>query len=91
MTEFEIECQILSELWMNYRDVEAFEEFIEYNDIGLPLAHYVADGLIRKSALEAVAITYISDTYNLLFEMLGIPVSHEHQTFEDLLAAVDSE
>lgn len=91
MTEFEIECQILSELWMNYRDVEAFEEFVEYNDIGLPLAHYVADGLIRKSALEAVAITYISDTYNLLFEMLRVPVSHEYTSFEDLLADIESE
>jgi len=89
MTDFEIECQVLSGLWMDYRDVEAFQEFIEYNDIGLPLAHYVADGLIRKSALEAVAITYISDTYTLLFEMLGIPVSHEYPTFEDLLAAAE--
>ena len=91
MTELDIECQILSELWMNYRDEEAFQDFIEYNDIGLPLAHYVADGLIRKSALEAVAITYISDTYNLLFEMLGMIVTHEYTSFEDLLAAADSE
>lgn len=91
MTELEVECQILSELWMNYRDVEAFQEFVEYNDIGLPLAHYVADGLIRKSALEAVAITYISDTYNLLFEMLGVPVTHEYTSFEDLLADVESQ
>lgn len=91
MSDFEIECQVLSGLWMDYRDVEAFQEFVEYNDIGLPLAHYVADGLIRKSALEAVAITYISDTYNLLFEMLGVPVSHEHLTFEDLLADIESQ
>lgn len=91
MTELDIECQVLSNLWMNYRDEEAFQEFIEYNDIGLPLAHYVADGLIRKSALEAVAITYIADTYALLFQMLGVPVSHEYQTFEDLLEAVGLE
>jgi hypothetical protein len=86
MTDFEIECQVLSGLWMNYRTVEGFQEFIEYNDIGLPLAHYVADGLIRKSALEAVAINYISDTYALLFEMLGLPLSYECQTIDDLLA-----
>ena len=89
MTDLEIECQILSGLWMDYRDVEAFEEFIEYNDIGLPLAHYVADGLIRKSALEASAITYIADTYTLLFEMLGLPLSHEYETIDDLLAAAE--
>lgn len=89
MTDLEIECQVLSGLWMDYRDVEAFEEFIEYNDIGLPLAHYVADGLIRKSALEAAAITYIADTYTLLFQMLGLPLSHEYESIDDLLAAAE--
>lgn len=89
MSDLEIECQVLSGLWMEYRGEEAFQEFIEYNDIGLPLAHYVADGLIRKSALEATAITYIADTYTLLFEMLGLPLSHEYETIDDLLAAAE--
>lgn len=89
MNDFEIECQVLSGLWMDYRSEQVFEEFIEYNDIGLPLAHYVADGLIRKSALEPAAITYISDTYTLLFQMLNLPLSHEYETIDDLLAAAE--
>ena len=84
-TDFQIECQILSDLYMNYRDSEVFAEFIEYNDIGVPLAHFMADGLIKE--LEHIAKTYIAETYQLLFDVLSIPVTHEYESLDELLEA----
>jgi hypothetical protein len=34
---FDNKISILAELWMNYRDDEELQDFIEYNDLGLPL------------------------------------------------------
>ena len=84
-SNFEIECSVLSDLYMNYRDSELLAEFIEYNDIGIPLAHFVHDGLIKE--LEAIAENYIAETYQTLFEVLGIPCSHEYGSLEEVLKA----
>ncbi len=35
-TTFENKCDILSDLWMNYRFEKQFEDFVNYNDLGLP-------------------------------------------------------
>ena len=35
---FENKITILAELWMNYRDDEDLEDFVEYNDLCVPLA-----------------------------------------------------
>lgn len=82
-SDFQIECQILSDLYMGYRDSEMFSEFIEYNDIGIPLAHFVNDGLIKE--LDPSAKTYIAETYQLLFDAIGIPVTHEFESLDELL------
>ena len=84
-SDFQIECQILSDLYMNYRDSDVFSDFIEYNDIGVPLAHFMADGLIKE--LEPIAKTYIAETYQLLFDALSIPVTHEYESLDELLEA----
>ena len=40
-TDFSKRCEILSDLWMNYRTDEQLTDFIEYNDMGLPLAYFI--------------------------------------------------
>ena len=44
MVDLADKAGVLAELWINYRDDEDFTDFIEYNDIGLPLAYFVARG-----------------------------------------------
>ena len=34
---------------MEYRDDVEFKDFIEYNDLGLPLAYAIAEGIVEKT------------------------------------------
>lgn len=61
---------ILAELWINYRDDEDFEDFIEYNDIGLPLAYYVAEGLV--SGTTPLGEQYILETFDMFASALEV-------------------
>jgi hypothetical protein len=61
---------ILAELWINYRDDEDFSEFIEYNDIGLPMAYYVAEGLVKETT--DLGDQYILESFDMFATALGI-------------------
>lgn len=76
-TPFANKCAILGELWLSYRDDEDYEDFIEYNDIGLPLA-YILDSKIAEGT--SYSENYINETFALLLEKLEI----EDQGFDDL-------
>ena len=45
-TDFSTKTAILADLWINYRDEGEFEDFIEYNDLGLPLAYLINTELL---------------------------------------------
>jgi hypothetical protein len=61
---------ILAELWMNYRDDEDLEDFIEYNDLGLPMAYLLMNELVLPTDKSEL---YINETYDLLVGALGVP------------------
>jgi hypothetical protein len=66
---FENKVSILAELWMNYRDDEDLKDFVEYNDLGLPLAYFLMNELVLPTKQ---AELYIDETYNLLIASLGV-------------------
>jgi hypothetical protein len=68
-TTFEAQCNILSQLWVEYREDELLKDFIEYNDIGLPLAYFIAEGVALPTQL---AETYIGETFEILMSALDI-------------------
>lgn len=81
-TPFSNQVLILAELWMNYRDDEEFKDFIEYNDLGLPLAYGVANNLIES--LSDTGITMVGETWDLLLGGLGVEDTG-FEYLEDLL------
>ena len=68
-TPFSNRAEILGELWMDYRTDEEFQDFIQYNDLGLPLAYAYAEKIITKTALLE---QYINESWELLLEGLGL-------------------
>ena len=68
-TTFQNKCNILSELWMNYRHDQNFEQFISYNDLGLPLAYILSSGI--ANATEA-SERFIEETFTLLLSSLEV-------------------
>jgi len=83
MTTFENKCLILSDLWLNYRADEQFEDFIEYNDLGLPLAYALSEGIVNGTELSN---KFIDETFDLLLSGLGVD-DEEWQSLDDLLMA----
>ena len=82
MTSFEIKCEILADFWMEYRTDEEFKDFIEYSDLGLPLAYAIANGIVEGSPL---ATEYISETFSLLLSGVGIEEDTGFETLLDVL------
>lgn len=61
---------VLGQLWIQFRDDEDFETFMEYNDIGLPMAYYVAEGLVKE--LSPLGEQYIHETFDMFSQALNI-------------------
>jgi hypothetical protein len=82
MTPFETKTQILADLWMDYRGDEEFSDFLEYNDLGLPLAYAISSGIVKSSPL---AQQYIEETFELLLAAVKIEEDTGFETLEDIL------
>ena len=50
MTDFSNKCNILGELYINYKDNSKLKDFLEFNDLGLPLAYLSSENLCELSA-----------------------------------------
>ncbi len=72
---------ILAELWMNYRDDDELEDFVEYNDIGLPLAYLLMNEIVLPSEQSAI---YINETYDLLVSSLTVE-DREWESLDEML------
>ena len=77
---------ILADLHANYREDKGFREFIEYNDLGLPLAYFLNEGLATE--LSPDAVRYIEETWELFVASLGVKEEDvtNGMTLDDLLA-----
>lgn len=80
-TNFLSKCDILAELWLDYREEEDFADFVQYNDLGLPLAFAISQDIIKTTPR---AEGYISEAFDLLLAALGIE-DEEFDTLDDLL------
>jgi hypothetical protein len=82
VTPFGNRVAILADLWMGYRSDEEFEDFIKYNDLGLPLAYAMDNKIIEDTQLNAVA--FVNETWDLFIESLGVEDTG-FETLQDLL------
>jgi hypothetical protein len=80
-TKFEQKCEILSDLWMNHRFDKGFEDFVEYNDLGLPLAFLISEDLVTPSGL---AKSMLDETFELLLAAMEVE-DEGYDSLDDLL------
>jgi hypothetical protein len=69
MTEFANKCEILGQFYSQYRDEKNFTDFMEFNDLGLPLAYFVSEELVEVSDDGA---RYINETWDLFLASLEL-------------------
>jgi hypothetical protein len=76
-TDFSKKCEILGQFYLEYREDTKLKSFIEYNDIGLPLAFLAAENL---SIPTDQGQDFINETWKIFLETLEI----EDEGYEDL-------
>lgn len=81
-TSFENKTTILSEVWFNYRDELEFEDFIEYNDLGLPLSYASSSGL---ATINESAKNLIAETWELFLQHVGVVEDTGFDSLDDIL------
>lgn len=81
-TTFENKCHILADLWITYKNDDEFEDFITYNDLGLPLAYAVSTEIAESNPKIK---GYVEET----FAMLLTGVDREDEGFESLSEILD--
>ena len=77
-TPLSSKCDILAELWVKYKGDSDFTDFIEYNDLGLPLAYAVSHGIVEVNNQVSM---FIEETFDVLLTALDI---EEDTGFEEL-------
>ena len=68
-TPFSKKCEIFGELWLKYRSEEELEDFLEYNDLGLPIAYAIANDIVKSTDL---AKSFVEETFDLLITSLKV-------------------
>ena len=69
MTNFSSKCSILGQIWEDHREDKEFVDFVEYNDLGLPLAYLNSEGLAMPSS---DGMRYIEETFELFLSSLNV-------------------
>jgi hypothetical protein len=76
-THYTNKCSILAELWLNYRSDPDFQDFTEYNDLGLPLAYAIDSNIVKSTEM---AQRFVEETFDLLLASLKV----EDVSFDNL-------
>jgi hypothetical protein len=91
VTDFATQCVILGELYENYKEEKDFKAFIEYNDLGLPLAYLTAQGLVVEVSDDGRR--YIADTFEMFIKSINLTEDDiiEGMTLDEVLEMAAAE
>ena len=81
-TSLENKAEILADFWNTYKYDKQFTDFCQYNDLGLPLAYAISTGMVASTPH---AELFITETFDLLLEALGIDKDTGFESIEDLI------
>lgn len=81
-TPFNTRANILAELWIDFKTEEEFADFIEYNDMGLPLAYFISNEVVKPTVM---AERFVNETFDLLLAALDITEDTGFESLDDLL------
>ena len=84
-TDFSNKVTILAELWMNYREDDHLDDFMEYNDLGLPMAYLLMNEIVLPTEQSVI---YIDETFDLLLNALSVE-DKGFESLDELLASAD--
>ena len=88
-TPFSNKCQVLTQLWLFYRDEadnhEEWKDFFRWADVALPLAFAVENNYV--SGVKAEGKAAVDEAWNVFCEMIGIDPEENHVDIFSAFAA----
>jgi hypothetical protein len=84
--DFADKTGVLGQLWIDFREDENFSAFMDYNDIGVPMAYYVAEGLVKD--LTPLGEQYIEESISMMFDLLEITEAEVDELENQSLGAI---
>lgn len=81
-------CGILGQFWYDFRDDPTVKPFMEYNDVGMPLAWFIATGVVTPLPM---AEEYINETFAMFLAAMEVTEEDvaDVDNLDDLLAIVE--
>ena len=79
--DYSKKCLILADFWLNYKDEEEFNDFVEYNDIGLPLAFMITENIVESTQVGEI---YVNEAWELLCRALNVDSKQDYDSLEDM-------
>ena len=91
MTDFLTQCVILGQLYEGYKEEKDFKAFIEFNDLGLPLAYLTSQGLVMQVSDDGKR--YIFETFEMFLESIKLTEDDiiEGMTLDEVLEMAAAE
>jgi hypothetical protein len=74
-------------LWLNYRSDEQFQDFIEYNDLGLPIAYAIDNSIVKSTEM---AQRFVEESFDLFLASLDVEDTG-FENLDDLLNIAENE
>lgn len=68
--DFADKAGVIGQLWIEFRNDEDFSSFMEYNDLGCPLAYMVAEGIVKE--LTPLGDEMINETFNMFLSLIEV-------------------
>ena len=68
--DFADKAGTIGQLWIEFREDEDFASFMEYNDLGCPMAYMMAQGLIKD--LTPLGEEMISETFSMFIKLINV-------------------
>jgi hypothetical protein len=81
-TTFEKKCGILSELYIASKHDPDWDDFREYNDVGLPLAHLIASDIVKSTPKAQI---FVEQTFAGLLEAVGVVEDIGFESLDEIL------
>jgi hypothetical protein len=78
-------CGILGRFWIDFREDEDLKPFVEYNDVGLPLAYFIAEGLVTSTPMSE---QYVNETFDIFLQAMNV-TEEELEGVDNLTALLD--
>jgi hypothetical protein len=91
VTDFLTQCVILGQLYEGYKEEKDFKAFIEFNDLGLPLAYLTSQGLVMQVSDDGKR--YIFETFEMFLESIKLTEDDiiEGMTLDEVLEMASAE